>query len=80
MDKYKAQLVAKGYVQQQGIDYSEVFAPVTRMDTVKIIIALAAKNGWTIYQFDIKFAFLHEELSEEVYVEQPKGYVQKDGY
>lgn len=78
MEKYKARLVAKGYVQQQGINYSEVFAPVARMDTVRIILALVAQNGWTVYQLDIKSAFLHGKLSEEVYVEQPKGYVQKD--
>jgi len=69
-------LVAKSYVQQQGIDYNEVFAPVARMDTVRMIIALVAQKGWTIYQLDVKSAFLHGELSEEVYVEQPKGYIQ----
>lgn len=78
VEKYKARLVAKGYVQQQGFNYSEVFAPVARMDTVRIILALVAQNGWTVYQLDIKSAFLHGKLSDEVYVEQPKGYVQKD--
>ena len=63
-------------MQQQGIDYNEVFAPVARMDTVRMIIALVAQKGWTIYQLDVKSAFLHGELSEEVYVEQPKGYIQ----
>lgn len=57
-----------------------MFAPVARMDTVRIILALAAQNRWTVYQLDIKSAFLHGELSEEVYVEQPKGYVQKDDF
>ena len=78
MDKHKARLVTKGYVQQQGIDYNEVFAPVAIMETVRMIIALAAQKGWTIYQLDVKSAFLHGELSEEVYVEQPKGYIQQD--
>jgi hypothetical protein len=77
VDKYKARLVAKGYSQQQGVDYTEVYAPVARMDTVRMIIALAAQRGWKIFQLDVKSAFLHGELSEDVYVEQPMGYVQK---
>lgn len=77
VDKYKARLVAKGYSQQHGVDYTEVFAPVARMDTVRMIIALAAQKSWKIYQLDVKSAFLHGELSEEVYVEQPRGYEQQ---
>lgn len=78
VDKFKARLVAKGYVQQQGVDYTEVYAPVARMDTVRMIVALAARKGYTLYQLDVKSAFLHGELNEEVYVEQPKGYELKD--
>ena len=63
VDKLKARLVAKGYVQQQGIDYTEVFALVTRMDTVRMIVALAAQKGWTLYQLDVKSFFLHGELN-----------------
>lgn len=74
LDKFKARLVAKGYVQQQGIDYTEVFAPVARMDTIRMIVALAAQRGWSLYQLDVKSAFLHGELKEDVYVEQPRGY------
>lgn len=77
VDKYKARLVAKGYSQQHGVDYTEVFAPVARMDTVRMIIALAAQRSWRIYQLDVKSAFLHGELNEDVYVEQPKGYEKK---
>ncbi|RDX92337.1 hypothetical protein CR513_25549, partial [Mucuna pruriens] len=77
VDKYKARLVAKGYSQQHEIDFSEVFAPVARMDTVRLIMALAACKGWDIFQLDVKSAFLHGELSEDVYIEQPKGYVKK---
>jgi len=77
VDKLKARLVAKGYAQQHDVDYTEVFAPVARMDTVRMIIALAAKKGWLIYQLDVKSAFLHGELSEDLFVEQPKGYEQK---
>ncbi|GKU87792.1 hypothetical protein SLEP1_g2133 [Rubroshorea leprosula] len=59
VDKFKARLVAKGYKQEFGIDYQEVFAPVARMDTIRLVIALAAQNSWPIYQLDVKFAFLH---------------------
>lgn len=69
IDKHKALLVAKGYSQKHGIDYTEVFAPLARMDTVRTIIALATQNGWKIFQLDVKSAFLHRELSENVYVE-----------
>lgn len=57
VDKLKARLVAKGYVQQQGIDYTEIFAPVARMDTVRMIVALEAQKGWTLYQLDVKSTF-----------------------
>ena len=49
VDKYKARFVAKGYSQQQGVDFTEIYAPVARMDTVRMIVALAAQRGWTIY-------------------------------
>lgn len=78
IEKYKARLVAKGYAQQQGVDYDEVYAPVARIDTVHMIIALAAQRSWIIYQLDVKSAFLQGELLEEVCFEQPKGYELKD--
>ncbi|GAA0159049.1 transmembrane signal receptor [Lithospermum erythrorhizon] len=74
ISKHKAKLVEKGYVQQHGIDYTEVFAPVARMDTVRRILSMAAQRSWRIYQLDVKSAFLHGELEEEVYIEQPRGY------
>lgn len=74
IDKCKARLVAKGYAQRFGIDYTEVYAPVARWDTIRMIIALAAQQNWSIYQLDVKSAFLHGELSEVVYVEQPQGF------
>ena len=77
IEKYKARLVSKGYTQQHGVDYMEVFAPVARMDTIRPVLALAAQKGWSLFQLDVKSAFLHGELKEEVYVEQPSGYVVK---
>lgn len=77
VDKYKARLFAKGYTQQHGVDYTEVFAPVARMDTIRLVLALVAQKGWPLFQLDVKSAFLHGELKEEVYVEQPPGYVVK---
>nr|GFC43140.1 ribonuclease H-like domain, reverse transcriptase, RNA-dependent DNA polymerase [Tanacetum cinerariifolium] len=74
--KYKERLVAKGYVQEQGIDFEEVFAPVARIETVRLILALAAYHGWQVNHLDVKSAFLHGDLKEEVYVTQPEGFVQ----
>ena len=68
VDKYKARLV---------VDYTEVSAPVTRMETIRLVVALVAQRGWSIYQLNVKSAFLYGDLNEEVFVEQPCGYVQK---
>ena len=75
IDRYKARLVAKGYKQKYGVDYEEVFAHVARLDTVRMIISLAAHHSWMIYQLDVKSAFLNGILEEEVYVDQPEGFV-----
>jgi len=75
--KHKARLVAKGYVQKQGVDFEEVFASVARLDTIRLILALAANRGWQVHHLDVKSAFLNGELEEEVYVAQPEGYVEK---
>ncbi|CAL9007314.1 unnamed protein product [Prunus brigantina] len=77
IDKYKARLVAKGYTQEYGIDYSKVFAPVVCHDTIRLVISLVAQNDWSIYQLDVKFAFLYAELNERVFIDQPPGYVQR---
>ncbi|CAA7027704.1 unnamed protein product [Microthlaspi erraticum] len=74
VDKFKARLVAKGYHQRQGVDFHEVFAPVARWDTIRAILAKAAQNSWKVYQLDVKSAFLHGNLEEDVYIEQPLGF------
>ncbi|GJU50480.1 retrovirus-related pol polyprotein from transposon TNT 1-94 [Tanacetum coccineum] len=76
--KNKARLVAKGYRQKEGIDFEESFAPVARTKAILIFIANAASKNMTIYQMDVKTAFLNGELKEEVYVSQPEGFVDPD--
>ena len=74
LDKYKTRLVAKGYVQQEGIDYEETFAPIAKMTTVRLVLAVATHHGWPVAQMDVKSAFLNGILKEEVYVQQPQGF------
>ena len=74
---YKARLVAKGYVQKYVIDYEEVFVSVARMETIRVLLALAVQEGWQVHHMDVKSAFLNGELEEEVYVKQPDRYVKK---
>nr|GEW27188.1 retrovirus-related Pol polyprotein from transposon TNT 1-94 [Tanacetum cinerariifolium] len=76
--KNKARLVAKGYRQEDGIDFEESFAPVSRIEAIRIFIANTASRNMTVYQMDVKTAFLNAELKEEVYVSQPEGFVDPD--
>ncbi|GJY31371.1 retrovirus-related pol polyprotein from transposon TNT 1-94 [Tanacetum coccineum] len=76
--KNKARLVAQGFRQEEGIDFKESFAPVARIEAIHIFIANVAHKNMTIYQMDVKMAFLNGELKEEVYVSQPEGFVDQD--
>ncbi|GKD16572.1 retrovirus-related pol polyprotein from transposon TNT 1-94, partial [Tanacetum coccineum] len=71
-------MVAKGYRQEEGIDFEESFAPVARIEAIRIFIANASSKNMTIYQMDVKTAFLNGELKEEVHVYQPEGFVDPD--
>ena len=73
--RLKARLVAKGYAQTYGVDYSDSFSSVAKLTSIRLFIALAATHGWDLHQLDIKNAFHHGDLADEVYMEQPLGFV-----
>jgi hypothetical protein len=75
INRYKARLVAKGFQQVNGIDYDETFAPVAKMDSIRLALSITTTKGWEVYQMDVKNAFLHGDLSEEIYMEQPQGFM-----
>jgi hypothetical protein len=75
VQRNKAMLVAKGYSQQQGVNYNDTFSLVARLDTIRTLITLAGQNGWLLYQLDVKSVFLNGEFKQEVYVEQPRGFI-----
>ena len=74
IDKYKARLVIKGYRQKEGLNYFDTYSPVTRITSIRMLIAIAAIFNFEIHQMDVKTAFLNGELDEEIYMEQPEGF------
>lgn len=77
VDRYKARLIAKGYSQTHRIAYNDIFAPVAKMSTVRTLISHAANFGWPFHQLDVKNAFLHGDMKEEVYMEIPPNFMNK---
>ena len=75
IDKYKARLVAKGYRQKEGLDYFDTYSPVSRITSIRMLIAIASLYNMDIHQMDVKITFLNGQLDEEIYMEQPEGFV-----
>ena len=75
MDRLKARLVAKGYTQVYGSNYYDTFSPVAKIASIRLFLSMTAMQSWSLYQLDIKNVFLHGDLAEEVYIEQPPGCV-----
>ena len=78
VERLKARLVSKFFSQIEGIDYNKTFAPVAKMNSIHLVLSIAALHNWEVHQMDFKYALLHGDLQEEIYMEQPHGYVQNN--
>lgn len=79
IERYKARLVAKGFTQKEGIDYTDTFSPVSKKDSLYVILALVAYFDLELHQMDVKTTFLNGDLEEEVYMKQPEGFSSNSG-
>ena len=77
IERFNARLVAKGYTQKEGIDYKDTFSPVSKKDSLRIIMALVAHFDLELHQMDVKTAFLNGNFDEDIYMEQPEGFAKK---
>ena len=75
VERFKGRLVPKGYSQKYGIDYDETFSPVVRFSSIRALLAYAVQNDMIIHHMDVVTAFLNGKLDEEIYMQQPEGYV-----
>ena len=74
VERYRARLVVKGYAQKEGIDFNEIFSPVVRLTTIRVVLAMCAAFDLHLEQLDVKTTFLHGELKEKIYMLQPEGF------
>jgi hypothetical protein len=77
VEKYKARLVAKGYSQVEGIDFGEIFSPVAKLTSIRLLLFVATSFDFEIEQMGVKTTFLHGDLEEEIFMKQPEGYAMK---
>jgi hypothetical protein len=77
VEKYKVWLVAKGYSQVEGIDFGDIFSPVSKLTSIRFLLYVVVAFDFEVEQMDVKTTFLHGDLEEEIYMKQPKGYVMK---
>jgi hypothetical protein len=75
IERYKARLVAKGYTQKKGEDFFDTYSLVARLTTIRVLLSLAASFGLIVHQMDVKTTFLNGELEEEIYMDQPNGFI-----